>query len=201
MFKLFDKWELENIEIKDASLKQVISLKPMVVPHTFGRHLSSRFGKTKVNLVERLINKLMRGGTGEKVSGKVIRTGGRLQGKKLKVMKAVEKALDTIYAKTKLNPVQVLVTAIENSAPREEVTRVAAGGVSYQLSVDVAAARRLDVALRHITLAALMKAFDSKHSLDATLADEIVNSAKGDIQTSYSVKKKDEMERMARAAR
>jgi small subunit ribosomal protein S7 len=81
------------------------------------------------------------------------------------------------------------------------VTRVAAGGVSYQLSVDVSATRRLDVALRNITLSSLMRAFDSKASLSNTLADEIINTAKGDLQTSYSVKKKDEMERMAKAAR
>jgi small subunit ribosomal protein S7 len=201
MFKLFDKWDVEGVEIKDASLKQAISLKPGIVPHSFGRNAGARFGKVKVSVVERLINKLMRGGTGEKVSGKVIRTGGRLQGKKLKLMKVVEESFDTIYAKTKQNPIQVLITALENSAPREEVTRVAAGGVSYQLSVDVSATRRLDVALRHITLAALMKAFDSKASLQNTLADELINCAKGDIQTSYSVKKKDEMERMAKAAR
>jgi small subunit ribosomal protein S7 len=201
MFKLFDKWDVEGVEVKDASLKQTISLKPSIVPHSFGRNASARFGKVKASIVERLINKLMRGGTGEKVSGKVIRTGGRLQGKKLKLMKVVEDAFDTIYAKTNQNPVQVLITAVENSAPREEVTRVAAGGVSYQLSVDVSATRRLDVALRHITLAALMKAFDSKAPLKNTLADEIINCAKGDIQTSYSVKKKDEMERMAKAAR
>ncbi|MCX6773588.1 MAG: 30S ribosomal protein S7 [Candidatus Micrarchaeota archaeon] len=201
MFKVFDKWEIDKIDINDASLKQVISLKPSLIPHTFGKYSSSRFAKTKVNIVERLINKLMRGGTGEKVSGKIIRTGGRLQGKKIKLMKIVEDSFDLIYKKTKENPVQVLVKAVENAAPREEVTRVAAGGVSYQLSVDVSATRRLDVALRNLTLSALMRAFDSKNSLSTTLADEIINTAKGDLQTSYSVKKKDEMERMAKAAR
>jgi len=201
MFKVFDKWEVDKIEITDASLKQVISLKPLLVPHTFGKNSKARFAKAKVNVVERLINKLMRGGTGEKVSGKIIRTGGRLQGKKVKVMRIVDESFDAIHRKTKENPVQVLIRAIENAAPREEVTRVAAGGVSYQLSVDVSALRRLDVTLRNITLSALMKAFDSKASLSSTLADEIINTAKGDLQTSYSIKKKDEMERMAKAAR
>jgi len=201
MFKVFDKWEVDKIEITDASLKQVISLKPLLVPHTFGKNSKARFAKAKVNVVERLINKLMRGGTGEKVSGKIIRTGGRLQGKKVKVIRIVDESFDAIHRKTKENPVQVLIRAIENAAPREEVTRVAAGGVSYQLSVDVSALRRLDVTLRNITLSALMKAFDSKASLSSTLADEIINTAKGDLQTSYSIKKKDEMERMAKAAR
>jgi len=81
------------------------------------------------------------------------------------------------------------------------VTRVAFGGVTYQVSVDVSATRRLDLALRNITLAALMRAFNSKKSLSETLADEIIYTAKGDVQNSYAMKKRDEIERIARSAR
>jgi len=199
--KLFGKFELENIHIKDKSIAQTVSLAPVATPYSCGRHAKKQHGKLKVNVVERLVNKLMRGGTGEKTSGKVIRTKGQLQGKKLKVMRIVEEAFDNVLEQTKENPVQVLIKALENSAPREDVTRVSYGGVSYQIAVDISATRRLDMALRNITLAALMGAFNKPKNLSDALASEIINTAKGDVQTSYAMKKRDETERMARSAR
>jgi small subunit ribosomal protein S7 len=199
--KIFGKWPVEKIEIKDLSLAQNISLSPILVPHTFGRHTRKALGKTQVNVIERLANKLMRGGTGEKTSGKVIRTHGRMQGKKLRALKVVEDALGIVEAQTKENPVQVLIKALENAAPREDVTRVSHGGVSYQIAVDISATRRLDMALRNIALAALMGAFNKPKSLQQALADEIISTAKGDMQASYAIKKRDETERMSRSAR
>ena len=200
MDKLFGKYSLENIMIKDLSIAQTVSLSPLLVPHTFGRHAKKGLGKTQVNVVERLANKLMRGGTGEKTSGKVIRTHGQMQGKKLRALKIVETALMAVEAQTKENPVQVLIRAVENSAPREDVTRVSHGGVSYQVSVDVSATRRLDMALRNIALAALMGSFNKPKPLSEALANEIMATAKGDVQSSYAIKKRDETERMARSA-
>lgn len=199
--KLFGKYAVDNIQIKDLSLAQNISLKPILVPHTFGRHAKKALGKTQINVVERLANKLMRGGTGEKTSGKVIRTKGRMQGKKLHALKVVEQALGIVEAETKENPIQVLIRALENAAPREDVTRVSHGGVSYQIAVDISATRRLDMALRNISLAALMGAFNKPKSLSQALAAEIMSTAKGDMQASYAIKKRDETERMSRSAR
>ncbi|NYZ73706.1 30S ribosomal protein S7 [Candidatus Micrarchaeota archaeon] len=199
--KLFGKYSVENIQIKDLSLAQNISLKPILVPHTFGRHSKKVLGKTQINVVERLANKLMRGGTGEKTSGKVIRTHGRMQGKKLHALRVVEEALGIVEAETKENPIQVLIRALENAAPREDVTRVSHGGVSYQIAVDVSATRRLDMALRNISLAALMGSFNKPKSLSQALAAEIMSTAKGDMQASYAMKKRDETERMSRSAR
>ncbi len=199
--KLFDKYDMDKIEIADRSLAQVISLKPIVVPHSSARHAKRTLGKARVNVVERLANKLMRGGTGEKTSGKVIRTKGRLQGKKFQVLRAVEKAFEIVEKETKENPVQMLVRAVENSAPCEDVTRVSYGGVSYQIAVDISATRRLDMALRNIALAALMGTFKKRKSLAESLANEIIFTAKGDVQSSYAIRKKDETERMARSAR
>ncbi len=199
--KLFGKYELENLEIRDKSMAQVMCLTPIFVPHSFGRHTKKTLGKMEVNIVERLANKLMRGGTGEKTSGKVIRTQGRMQGKKLHALRVVEEALDIVAADTKDNPVQVLIRALERSAPREDVTRVSHGGVSYQVAVDISATRRLDLSLRNMALAALMGAFNKPKSLSRALADEIISTAKGDVQASYAIKKRDETERMARSAR
>lgn len=199
--KLFGKYSLDGLLIKDKSIAQVINLRPIYVPHSFGRNAAKSMGKTNVNVVERLANKLMRGGTGEKTSGKVIRTHGRLQGKKLKALNFVEDAMEMVEKETKENPVQVLIRAIEFAAPREDVTRVSHGGVSYQVAVDVSATRRLDLALRNISLAALMGAFNKAKPLSRALADEIISTGKGDLQTSYAMKKRDETERMARSAR
>lgn len=193
---LFGKYPLDNVEV-DPTLEDYIELKREV--HTFGRR---GFRKKRVikGIVERLINKLMRGGTGEKVGGRVIRTHGKLQGKKSKVIKIVKEAFRIIEEKTKKNPVQLLVDAIKNSAPCEDVTRVEYGGITYQVAVDISPKRRVDVALRNIALAAIISSFDKKETMAEALAKEIILAASGD-SNSYAIKRKDELERIARSAR
>jgi small subunit ribosomal protein S7 len=142
----------------------------------------------------------MRGGTGEKAGGKVIRTHGKMQGKKFKAIKIVENAFAEIAEKTKKNPIQVLVEALENTAPREDTTRVQFGGVSYQVAVDVSAERRLDMALRNIAMASIIGAFNKKKTLASALAEELVLASTGNV-ASYAIKKRDQTERMARGAR
>jgi len=200
MEKIFGKYDTSEVKVNDPSLKKYLDLTPVSIPHSHGRHGDKQFEKMRVNVVERLVNKLMRGGTGEKTSGKVIRTHGRLQGKKFRAMKIVETAFDSIAKDTKSNPVQILVDAVQNTAPREDTTRVQYGGVSYQVAVDVSSSRRLDMALRNLTLAAIIGAFDKKKTLAQALADELTLAAKND-QNSYGIKKRDETERMARSAR
>jgi len=198
--KLFDKWDLSEVQINDPTFVGYVSIAPVVIPHSHGRQAQKQFGKKTVNIVERLVNKLQRGGTGKKTSGKVIRTKGRLQGKKFTAMRIVDDALSDVALRTKKNPVQVLIDALQNSAPREDTTRVQYGGVSYQVAVDVSAQRRIDMALRNMALAAIMGSFDKKKTLAQALADEITLASNADIN-SYAIKKRDETERMARAAR
>ncbi|MEM4348158.1 MAG: 30S ribosomal protein S7 [Candidatus Anstonellaceae archaeon] len=199
--KIFGKYSVSDVKISDPSLALYANLSAVLLPYSHGRHAKVQFGKRKVNIVERLANKLMRGGTGEKTSGKVIRTDGRMQGKKTKALAIVQEAFEIVEARTKKNPIQLLVDALQNSAPREDFTRVSMGGVSYQVAVDISASRRLDMALRNIALAAVMGSFDKKKTLAEALADEIEFAAKGDVNSSYAIKKRDETERMARAAR
>lgn len=198
--KLFELYDWDDINITDRGMAKYISLNPVVYPHTFGRHSAKHFGKSQLNLVERLINKLMRGGTGEKLSGKVIRTHGKLQGKKTVSIRVVKDAFEIIAKKEKINPIQVLIGALENSAPREEVTRVQSGGVFYQVAVDVAPSRRVDISLRNIALATIMQSFNKRKTMAEALAEELIMASKGDVN-SYAVKKRDEVERMARGAR
>ncbi|MBI4360703.1 30S ribosomal protein S7 [Candidatus Micrarchaeota archaeon] len=198
--KLFGKYAYDGVTVKDRSMQRYLSLKPVVLPHTFARHANQPFAKAQVNIVERLANKLMRGGTGEKISGKIIRTHGKLQGKKTKVIKAIETAFDAIAKKTGKNPIQVLVDALENVAPREDITRVRFGGVAYQVAVDISAQRRLDLALHNLAIAAVLASFDKKDTLSDALTNEIILASQNNPD-SYSVKRKNEIERMARSAR
>ncbi len=192
---LFGKYPLD-FEV-DPTLEGYISLKKSL--STFGR-IGTRKKKVVKGIVERLINKLMRGGTGEKVGGRVIRTHGRLQGKKSKVIKIVKEAFEIINKRTNKNPVELLVEAIKNSSPREDVTRVEYGGIMYQVAVDISPKRRVDVALRNIALAAIISSFDKKETLAEALAKEIILAANND-SNSYAIKRRDEIERIARSAR
>lgn len=196
--KLFDKYPYD-VEVADESMREYINLKEMVIPNTFGR-IGNRKKHVSKNIIERLVNKLMRGGTGGKVGGKLIRTHGGIQGKKQRSMKIVMEAFEIIANKTKENPIKILVDAIENSAPREDTTRVEYGGAKYQVSVDIAPKRRVDMALKNITMATIMSSFNKKATMAEALANEMVLASRNDIN-SYAIKRRDEVERIARSAR
>lgn len=184
--KLFGKWSWKGVEVKDPGLKRYICLKPVFLPHSGGRHAKKRFGKANVNIVERLMNRLMQPG--------------RNAGKKHLAYNIVKRAFDIIYLKTRQNPIQVLVRAIENAAPREETTRIAYGGIVYHEAVDVAPQRRVDLALRFLTEGARQKAFRSAIPIEEALAEEIILAANNDPK-SYAIRQKDEIERIAAASR
>jgi small subunit ribosomal protein S7 len=183
---LFGRYTSKNIEVNDVGLAKYICLDSVGVMHHGARHANKHFGKTKVHVVERLINDVMRSEV--------------YQGKKSKAHKAVQLAFDRIAEKTKENPVQVFVTAIVNAAPREEITRLRYGGINVPKSVDVAPLRRLNVALRNIATSATEASFKSTKPIDQCLADEIMKAAKNDPQ-SFAIGKKDEVERVAKSAR
>lgn len=186
VFKLFDKWSFEGIDVRDPGLKRYISLKPIEIPHSGGRHEHQRFMKSNVNIVERLLNNVMRHG--------------RCGGKKAKATGIVKNAFEIIHLKTGKNPVEVLVEAVTKAAPCEDITRVAYGGVVYPVSVDLAPQRRIDLALRHLTDGARQVAFSNPKTIDEALADEIIHAGSRDSK-SHAIKKRDEMERVALASR
>ena len=184
--KLFGKWDVIGVEVRDPSLKKYISLRPVLLPHTGGRHEHRRFGKAELPIVERLINRLM--------------YPGKNGGKKALAYNIVKAAFEMIYAETGENPIQVLVRAIENAAPREETTRIMYGGIIYRVSVDVSAQRRVDLALRFITEGARLCAFGSPKSIEECLAEEIIAASRGD-PSSYAIRQKEEIERIALSSR
>ncbi len=196
---LFDKYSYDVV-VLDPSLKNYINLNDLKYPSTYRRTSQKDFSKAKINIVERLENSLMRGGTGGKISGHVIRTKGRLQGKKLKVIHIVEDAFDQIYKRTKQNPLQIFIQALENSAPIEDTTRVRYGGIISNIPLDISASRRLDVSLRNISIAAILASFAKKMRIKDGLANELILASKND-SNGYAIKRKNEIERMARSAK
>ena len=183
---LFGKYPFEGVEVHDPGLLPYLYLHPVYAPHTEGRLCGRPFQKTRMHLVERLANHLMKGG--------------RFTGKKQKALATVRKAFDELAAKEGKNPLQLLVDAVENAAPREEVTRLQFGGISVPRAVDASPARRLNVAIRNLALGAIQASRKSTKPIESCLADEIRLAAKGDL-TAFSVGRKEEVERVAQSAR
>jgi len=193
---LFGKWDATEVEIKDPGLVRYISLKPTLIPHTSGRHAHRPFRKSRIPIVERFVNKLLNAG---KRKEKKTRTG-RNAGKKIKAINILHRAFEMIHFRTGMNPIQVLVTAIENAAPAEETTRISYGGMAYPRSVDVAPQRRIDLALRSLSVGAVRNAHKNAKSLEECVVDELLLAYKGDA-ASFAVSRKEERERVARSAR
>jgi small subunit ribosomal protein S7 len=191
---LWNRWDMTGIKIDDQGLQNVISLRPILVPHSGGRHEHKKFGKTKVSIVERLVNQMTHFGK------KYAKNTGRMGGKKQKAMNIVKAAFIIIELKTGQNPVQQLVKAIENASPNEDTTRLSYGGVVYHQSVDISPVRRIDLALRFMSEGVREAAFTSSRSVEEVLADEIIQAGAGDTN-SHSIKKKNEQERVAMASR
>lgn len=191
---LFRKWDLAGIEVRDPGLKTAISLRRATVPLTFGRSALKRFNKADVNIVERLTNKLMHFGK------RYAKNTGRMAGKKMSVCNTVKAAFEIIHLKTGKNPVEVLIRAVENSAPNEDTTRIVYGGTVYHVSVDVAPIRRVDLALRFIADGVKEATFSNPKAIEEHLAEHLIVAAAND-PASPSVKKKNELERIAQASR
>ena len=197
MIKAFNRWDVSGIKVLDEGLKTVISLEPRIVPKTGARYAGNRFHKSKTFIVERLMNKIMIPGHKSK---KHFKSSGHITGKANKAYGMVESALRKIEAQTKENPIKVLVRAIENAAPREEVVSIEYGGARYPKAVDCAPQRRIDLALRQMTQAAYHRSFNSKKPYVTALAEEII-AAFNLSANSGAVSKKQELERQADASR
>ena len=182
--ELFGRWDVSEIHYSDPSTRRYISVTP--VAHTMGRHASKQFKKSEISVVERLANRLMQHSDNT--------------GKKQQSLKIVREAFETIANQTEENPVQILVTAIENAAPREETVRLKYGGISVPKAVDTAPQRRVDQALKFIADGTFSAAFKSPTSVEEALAQQLMGAADYDVQT-YAVGQKEEKERVAAAAR
>ncbi len=195
-FLLFNKLDSTVVQVKDVGLARYISLRSVLIPHTAGRHSHKRFHKSNVPIVERFVHKLLNSG---RRKDKKTRTG-RTAGKKTRTISVVKRVFEIINFRTGLNPIQVLVTAIENTAPSEETTRISYGGMAYPRSVDVAPQRRIDLALKYLAVGAVRSSHKNAKSFEECIVDELLLAYKGD-SGSYGVSRKEERERVARSAR
>jgi len=184
-FPIFDKYDMTSIKIEDKGLERYINLESkdffLGAPNA-----NKLFGKSKVSIIERFINNLMRTEV--------------YSGKKTKSYKAIKAAFTIVEKRTKTNPVQSFVDALQYAAPKEEITRLRFGGISVPKAVDIAPQRRLDIALRNICQGAIKVSHKNKKSIESCLAEEIIKAAKND-PASFSVAKKNDLERVARSAR
>jgi small subunit ribosomal protein S7 len=183
---LFGKFSFEGIEVHDPGLQPYLYLHPIYSPHSEGKLSGRPFMKTHMHLVERLANHLMKGG--------------KFTGKKSKALTTVRKAFLELAEKEGQNPLQLLVNAVENAAPREEVTRLQFGGISVPRAVDAAPSRRVAVAIRNLAMGAIQASRKSVKPIHSCLANEIALAAKADL-TSFAVGRKEEVERVAQSAR
>merc|ERR1711934_1195385 len=179
--KLFQRWTFDDIEVNDLSLQDYIGVKNKCVqylPHSAGRWSKVRFRKAQCPIIERMTCSLMMHGRNN-------------------VMKHT---LEIIHLLTDLNPIQVVVNAIINGGPREDSTRIGSAGVVRRQAVDVSPLRRVNQAIYLLVTGARESSFRSIKTIAECLADELINAAKGS-SNSYAIKKKDELERVAKSNR
>jgi len=195
-FKLFDIYGVSDVEIKDPALRPYLNVVPKLLLKSQGRNIG-KFGKAKVNILERLANRIATSGhIGKK--HKLITS--HSSGKYHKNMKSVLEVLSIIQQKTSKNPVQVLVSAIEKGSPRDEITVIEHAGARYPQAVDCSPMRRIDLALRWMVQGSHQKSFGKKKKMAMALADEIIKASEGNME-SYAYSKKNEAEKQADSAR
>eukprot|EP00163_Fabomonas_tropica_P005358 TRINITY_DN1486_c0_g1_i1.p1 TRINITY_DN1486_c0_g1~~TRINITY_DN1486_c0_g1_i1.p1 ORF type:complete len:201 (+),score=75.32 TRINITY_DN1486_c0_g1_i1:22-603(+) len=187
--RLFNRWSTDDIEVSDISLKDYIAVKhksATYLPHTAGRWAKKRFRKASCPIVERFTTALMKKG--------------RNNGKKLMAVRIVKHAFEIIHLLTDKNPIQILVDAIQNAGPREDSCRVGSAGTVRRQAVDVSPLRRVNQAIYLLTTGSREVAFRNIKTIAECVADELINAAKGS-SNSYAIKKKDELERVAKSNR
>lgn len=194
--KIFDLYESGDVKVEDPALSKYICLDEKYILKSHGRY-NDKFGKGKVNIIERLANLV--GVPGHRGKKHKIQTAWA-SGKYSKNMTIVLAAFKIIEEKTKQNPIQVLVKAIENSAPADEVTTIEYGGARYPQSVDVSPVRRVHMALRNLVHGGYDKSFNKKVSMAEGLASEIILASQNS-NDSLAAQKRNEAEKQADSAR
>ncbi len=197
MYKLFNKWSFEGINVGDPGLTKYINLDPVIIPLSGGRHADTQFHKSNVSIVERLMNKIVVSGHNRK---KHKRTSGHMTGKKQKAMNLLKESFKIIEEKLDENPIKVLTKAVEKSAPREEIITIEYGGARYPQAVECSPQRRIDLALRWIAQGSYSDSFKSNNDYEKCLAKEII-AAYNEDRNSNAISKKFNLERQADSAR
>ncbi|MEK6914390.1 MAG: 30S ribosomal protein S7 [Nanoarchaeota archaeon] len=195
-FKLFGLYDVSDIKINDSGMKRYINLDQKLMIKSHGR-VREKFGKSKINLLEIFANLIaVPGHRGKKHK---IQTSWK-SGKYSQNMKIVLETLKIIEEKMKINPVQVLVTALENAAPMDGVTVIEYGGARYPQAVDISPLRRVTMTLRFMVQGSYDKSFNKKTKIEQALANEIMKAYNKDME-SVAMSKKRDSEKQADSAR
>ncbi|MDP3982187.1 MAG: 30S ribosomal protein S7 [bacterium] len=116
-------------------------------------------------------------------------------GKKSIARKVVYGSFEILKEKTKEEPLNVYLRAMENVGPMQEVRSRRVGGATYQVPVEVRGDRRQSLALRWIIGSARGK---KGRPMREKLAEEILAASKNE---GSAIKKKEDVHRMADANR
>jgi small subunit ribosomal protein S7 len=117
------------------------------------------------------------------------------KGKKSLAVSLVYDAMDIIAERTGKSAIEVFDTALQNVSPAMEVRPRRVGGATYQVPMEVTAARRLTLALRWILAATRER---SGKSFSDKLASELIDASN---ETGSAIRKRDETHKMAEANR
>ncbi len=195
-FKLFGIYDVSNVKVIDPGMRRYINLDSRLIVKSYGKY-REKFSKGKINLLEIFANLIaVPGHRGKKHK---IQTNWKT-GKYSQNMKIVLNCLKRVEERTKQNPIQVLINAIENAAPRDGITVIEYAGARYPQAVDISPLRRFTMTLRHIIHGSYDKSFNKKTKIEDALADEIIKAYKKD-NDSYAMQKKKESEKSADSAR
>lgn len=195
--KAFNRWDTVGVKASDPGLISYITIAPRFLPKTGAKYAKAKFHKSKIFILERLMNKIMNAGHRAK-KHKI--SSGHNAGKSQMISKIMIKVLEQLEIRAKHNPIQVIITAIENAAPREEIIAIEYGGARYPKAVECSPQRRIDLAIRFITQGASQKAFNTKKSIEDCLIDELL-AAYNLSPNSNTISKKNELERQADSSR
>lgn len=192
--KLFGKYDF-NVKVDDPGLARVISVRPVLMPKNRGRLSQQRLARSRVDIVERLITHLIVPGHKGK---KHLRTSKTASGKFYTAFTVVEGAFGRIQEEGK-NPIQVLVKAVENSAPKEEVMSLLIAGQRLAKQVDTSPMRRLDLSLRWIAQGTFQLSSSGEKADDA-LHDILIGAANNQ-DSVFPISKRIDTERQADSSR
>jgi Ribosomal protein S7 len=193
----FGKYDASEAEVTDNGLLRYINLENIAAPRSNGRHSEKQFYKADVPIAERLLNRMyVAGHSGQKH----LVSSGHNTGHSERLWNVIEDAFSIVEDETGENPMQVLVDAIENSAPVEEVVTYQRGGARARKAVLVSPQRRVDLALRLLVQGSYQERLTSEEEAAEALADELVSAADGDNSVK-AVREKERREREAEGAR
>jgi len=189
-FLLFGKWDYSEVKVEDVCFKDYVAVThtktQVFVPHTAGRYQVKKFRKAQCPIVERLVGAMM--------------FHGRNTGKKNLAIRIVRHTFEIIHLLTGENPLQIFVNSIQKSGAREDSTRIGTGGVARKQAVDVSPMRRAAQSIYFMSIGARDASFRTMKTIAECLAEEIINAAK-ESSNSYAIRKKDEIEKIAKGNR